>query len=163
MAWFLKVASAKGESQEQPDYMNLLSWNLGANLSIAHSGTSSGQVAGQAEVQDLTATLMPDKAFVDLMKFICMGKPLPEAILLGTKDVGGGGKAKEFFKLTMNDVYVSSAHLSGTGAHGSDAFDPHTISLKFNKMKIDYTEYKKDGSAGDKPKMSFDAGKHVTA
>jgi type VI protein secretion system component Hcp len=162
MAWFLKIEGTKGESLEQPQYMNVLSWNFGANLSVAHSGTSAGQVAGQAEVHDLTTTIMPDKAFVDLMKFICSGKPLKSAELLGTKDVGGGGKAKEFFKLTMDEVYVSSAHLSGTGAHGSDAFDPHTISLKFNKMKIEYAEYKKDGSAGDKPKMSFDAGKHVT-
>ena len=158
MAWFLKVEGTKGESQEQPQYMNVLSWNFGANLSVAHSGTSAGQVAGQAEVHDLTTTIMPDKAFVDLMKFICGGKPLKEAILLGKKDVQG--KPKEFFKLTMNEVYVSSAHLSGTGAHGSDAFDPHTFSLKFNKMKIDYTEWKKDGTPGDKPKVSFDAGKH---
>jgi type VI protein secretion system component Hcp len=158
MAWFLKVATSKGESQEVPEYMNVLSWNLGSNLSVAHSGTSSGQVAGQAEVHDLTVTVMPDKAFVDMWKFICGGKPLSEAILLGRKDVQG--KPKEFFKLTMNEVYVSSAHLSGTGAHGSDAFDPHTFSLKFNKMKIDYTEWKKDGTPGDKPKVSFDAGKH---
>jgi hypothetical protein len=29
-------------------------------------------------------------------------------------------------------------------------------------MKIEYTEWKKDGTPGDKPKMQFDAGKHVT-
>jgi type VI protein secretion system component Hcp len=104
MAWFLKVEGTKGESQEQPQYMNVLSWNFGANLSVAHSGTSAGQVAGQAEVHDLTTTIMPDKAFVDLMKFILSGKPLKSAELLGTKDVGGGGKAKPFFKLTMDEA-----------------------------------------------------------
>jgi hypothetical protein len=52
--------------------------------------------------------------------------------------------------------------LSGSGAHGSDSLDAPVFTIKFNKMKIEYTEYKKDGSPGDRPKMSFDAGKHVT-
>jgi hypothetical protein len=37
---------------------------------------------------------------------------------------------------------------------------PNDLLLKFNKFKIEYTEYKKDGSPGDKPKFEFDAGKH---
>jgi type VI protein secretion system component Hcp len=160
MAWFLKVGNAKGESLEQKDYINVLSWNFGGNLSVSHSGTSGGQVAGQAEMHDLTCTIMPDKAFVDLWKFMLTGKPVPSAELLGTKNVAGDKVAKQFFKLTMEEVYLSSSHMSGTGAHGSDAMDPHTFSLKFNKMKIDYTEYKKDGTPGDKPKVQFDAGKH---
>ena len=158
MAWFLQVDGHEGESQEVPGYINLLSWSFGANLSVPHTGTTSGQVAGQSEVHDVTVSLVTDKSFVELWKSICSGKPIKKSILLGRKDVQG--KPKKFFELTMEDCYITTAHLSGSGAHGSDSLDPPTFSIKFNKMKIEYTEFKKDGSPAAQPKMEFNMGTH---
>lgn len=160
MAWFLKLAGHDGESQEQPGHINLLSWSFGANLSVAHTGTTAGQVQGQAEVHDINVSLVTDKSFVEMWKSCCNGNPINEGYVLGTKSVAGQAKAKQFFKLTMNDCYISSAHLSGSGAHGSDSLDPPSFSIKFNKMKIEYFEYDKAGKDGAKPKMEFDMGAH---
>lgn len=158
MAWFLNLDGHDGESMEMDKHINVLSWNFGASLSVPHTGTTAGQVSGQSEVHDVTVSLVCDKSYVEMWKTICSGKPVKKAVLIGRKDVQG--KPKEFFKLTMEDCYIVNAHLSGSGAHGSDSLDPPTFSIKFNKMKIEHTEYKKDGSAGAQPKMSFDMGKH---
>jgi type VI protein secretion system component Hcp len=158
MAFFLKVGPIKGESKEVQDYINVVQWEMGADLPVSRGEAGSGQVAGQSEVRDLTVSVWPDKAFVDLWKFACNGKAVDEAILLCRKDVVG--KPKEFMKVTMNDVYVAAARLTASGGKGADPFQPHQFSLKFNKMKIEYTEYKQNGDPGDKPKVSFDAGKH---
>ncbi len=63
----------------------------------------------------------------------------------------------------MEECYITTAHLSGSGAHGSDSLDPPTFSIKFNKMKIEYTEYDKSGKQQAQPKMSFDMGTHTTS
>jgi len=89
MAWFINIDSHPGESKEQKDHINVLSWSFGANLSVTHTGTTSAQVAGQSEVHDVTLSLVPDKALTELWKSLCSGKPVPKAVLLGTKDVAG--------------------------------------------------------------------------
>jgi type VI protein secretion system component Hcp len=160
MAWFLKLDGHPGESQEQKDCINLLNWSFGATLSVAHTGTTAGQVQGQAEVHDVNVSLVTDKSFVEMWKSVCNGNPIKESVILGTKSVAGTEKAKPFFKLTMNDCYISSAQLSGSGEHGADALDPPSFSIKFNKMKIEYTEYDKKGAQMAQPKMEFDMGEH---
>jgi type VI secretion system secreted protein Hcp len=163
MAWFLNLPGHEGESIEQPKHINLLSWSFGANLSVAHTGTTTGQVQGQSEVHDVNISLVTDKSFVEMWKSITNGNPIDECYILGTKNIAGQPKAVEFFKLTMNQCYISSAHLSGSGAHGSDSLDPPSFSIKFNKMKIEYTEYGKEGKVKGKPKMEFDMGEHKTS
>jgi type VI protein secretion system component Hcp len=158
MAFFLKVGPIKGESKEVQDYINVLDWEMGAELPVSRGGAGSGQVAGQSEVRDLTVTVLPDKSFVDIWKFACNGRPVHEAILLCRKNVAG--QPKEYFKVTLNDVYVAAARLTASGEKGADPFHPHQFVLKFDKMRIEYTEYKKDGTPGDKPKAAFDTGKH---
>jgi len=60
----------------------------------------------------------------------------------------------------MEECYITSAHLSGSGMHGSDSFDNPTISIKFNKMKIELTEYDKQGKPAGQPKMQFNMATH---
>jgi type VI protein secretion system component Hcp len=158
MAYFLKLGSVKGESQQVPGYLEVLGWNLGVSLSTARAGVSAGQVAGQSDISELGVTVAPDKACVDIWKFVCGGKPVSEVALVGFKDVAG--LPKVFFKLTLNDVYIANIGLSGNGLHGGDAMHPHGFMLKFNKMLMEYVEYKKDGTPGDKPKVQFDVGNH---
>jgi type VI protein secretion system component Hcp len=159
MAWFIKIDGHDGESAEQKDHINVLSWSFGANLSVTHTGTTSAQVAGQSEIHDVTLSLVPDKSLTELWLSLCTGKPIPKAELVGMKDVQG--QPKQFFKLTMEDCYITTAHLSGSGMHGSDSFDNPTVSIKFDKMKIELTEYDKKGKPAGQPKMGFRMSTHA--
>jgi type VI secretion system secreted protein Hcp len=159
MAYFLKLGAVKGESQQMPSHLEVLGWSLGVSLSTARAGVSASQVMGQSEISELMITVAHDKACVDIWKFVCSGKPVSEAVLLGFKDVAG--LPKLFFKLTLNDVYIANVGVSGSGLHGADGMEPSGFVLKFNKMLMEYIEYKKDGTPGDKPRVSFDVGKHL--
>jgi type VI protein secretion system component Hcp len=158
MAWFLKVNGTKGESKQVAECMDVTNWQFGVNLPVSQVKQGSALAAGQSEVREMSVTVLTDKAALDLWKFTCGGKPVDEAVLVGRKDVSG--KSKDFLKFTLKDVYVSHAKLAGSDANQSDDMVPNDLLLKFNKFKIEYTEYKKDGSPGDKPKLEFDAGKH---
>jgi type VI secretion system secreted protein Hcp len=161
MAWFLKLDGIKGESLQMADHLSVLAWNCEASLPTTYAGLTASQVAGQAELQDMHVTVAPDKAFVDILKFVCTGKPVAEAVLVGRKDVAG--VSQQFFKMTLTDVYVSAAEVAGSWISETDAMQPCGLILSYLKMKAEYTEFKKNGTPGDKPKVSYDRGAHEVA
>ena len=148
---FMKLGDIKGEAQDSvhAEEIDVLSWSWGmSNAGSAHMG--SGQAAGRANVQDLHFTKHIDVATPALMLACCNGKHFPEAKLIVRK---AGEKPLEYLEITMTDVLVSSY---SSGGHGSEDRLTEQVSLNFGKVKVKYTEQKKDGKKGAQPELGWD-------
>ncbi len=159
MDMFIKVGDIKGESSDDKHAgeVDVLSWSWGMSQSGSmHMGGGGG--AGKVNVQDLSFTKYIDKATPNLMKFCCNGKHFPEALLTVRK---AGEKPLEYYKITMNDVIVSSISTGGSG--GEDRLTEN-VTLNFAKVKVSYQAQKKDGTAdGGVIEMGWDIEKNVEA
>ena len=147
---FIKIGGLKGESIDKvhKDEIDVLSWSWGAsNSGSAHSGGGMG--SGKANVQDLSFTKYIDKSSPDLMQATLTGKHFDSAVLVVRK---AGGKPLEYVTITMTQVLVSSVSTGGSG--GEDRLTEN-VSLNFAKVKLDYKEQTKDGTAGASPTMTY--------
>ena len=149
---FMKIAGLKGESADKAGHageIDVLAWSWGAsNSGNAHMG--GGQGAGKVNVQDLSFTKYIDKTSPDLMLACCNGKHYPEAKLVVRK---AGETPLEYLTITMNDLIVTSVSTGGSG--GEDRLTEN-VTLNFSKVTVEYTEQTEKGTAGAKPKMTWD-------
>jgi type VI secretion system secreted protein Hcp len=154
---FMKIAGLKGESADKAGHageIDVLAWSWGAsNSGNAHMG--GGQGAGKVNVQDLSFTKYIDKSSPDLMLYCCNGKHIKDATLTVRK---AGEKPLEYLTITMNDIIVTSVSTGGSG--GEDRLTEN-VTLNFAKVKVQYTEQKATGDAGDKPQMGWDIAGNV--
>ena len=152
---FLKIGNIQGESQdvEHMNEIDVLAWSWGMSQGGAQAGgRASG--AGRANIQDLSVTKFTDKSTPELMKMLLLGEHIPEAIITVRK---AGERPFEYFKITMQDVIITSMQLSGNT--GGDRLTEN-VTLNFTKFRVDYTEQKPDGSPGDKPSLGWDIKKN---
>ncbi|VDC32767.1 Hcp family type VI secretion system effector [Pseudogemmobacter humi] len=148
---FIKLGDIKGESKDKAHAgkTDVLAWSWGAsNSGSAHMG--GGQGAGKANVQDLSITKWVDLGSPDILKFVCLGTHIPEIVLIVRK---AGGNPLEYITITMSDCILTSVSTGGSG--GEDRLTEN-VTINFAKVKMQYVEQKKDGSAGDKPDFTFD-------
>ncbi len=140
--FFMKIDGIKGESSDDKhkDEIDVLSWSFGVSQTgtAAHGG---GAGAGKASFQDVHFTMKANKASPEMLLACASGKHIKEAILTARK---AGGDQQEYFKVTFEDVMVSSYQAGGSG--GSDLVPTDQVSLNFSKMKMEYKPQKKDGS-----------------
>ena len=151
MDMFIKIGTLKGESVDKTHVgeIDVLAWSWGvSNSGSAHVGGGAG--AGKANVQDLSFTKYIDKSSPDLMLAACNGKHYDSALLTVRK---AGEKPLEYLKITMTELMVTSVSTGGSG--GEDRLTEN-VTLNFAKVKFQYTEQKKDGTAGEKPDYTYD-------
>jgi len=153
---FIKVGDIKGESQDKKhkEEIDVLAWSWGMSQSgSAHVGGGAG--AGKVNVQDLSFTKYIDKSSPDLMLVCCTGKHIPEVMLTCRK---AGENPLEYLIITLSDTLISSVSTGGSG--GEDRLTEN-VTLNFAKVKVEYTEQKADGTAGAKPKMTYNVAQNV--
>ena len=156
MDMFLKIGTLKGESRDKAHAgeIDVLAWSWGmSNSGSAHLGGGMG--AGKANVQDLSFTKYIDKSSPDLMLSACNGKHFDKAVLTVRK---AGEKPLEYLIITMTEVMITSVSTGGSG--GEDRLTEN-VTLNVAKVEVNYTEQKPDGTAGDKPKMSWNIAENV--
>lgn len=140
--FFMKIDGIKGESTDDKhkDEIDVLSWSFGVSQTgtAAHGGGMGG---GKATFQDVHFTMKASKASPELLLACASGKHLKDAILTARK---AGGDQQEYFKVTFEDVIVSSYQAGGSG--GSDIVPTDQVSINFSKMKMEYKPQKKDGT-----------------
>ncbi|ANM28734.1 Hcp1 family type VI secretion system effector [Acidobacteria bacterium Mor1] len=139
---FLKLGDIKGESRDKShkDEIDLLAWSWGMSQSgTMHSGGGGG--AGKVSIQDIACTKWVDKSSANLLSACSTGKHYPEAVLTVRK---AGENPIEYIKVTMANVLVSSVQAAGGG--GDDKVS-ETVTLNFEKVKMEYAPQKDDGSA----------------
>lgn len=106
------------------------SGNAGGGL-VARNGGSGGG-AGKASFSDLSLMLHVNKATPMLAKMCAAGRHFPKSTLTVRK---AGGDPKEYYKVVMYDVVVSSYQFSPNS--GGDR-PMESLSLNFAKIEWDY-------------------------
>lgn len=148
---FIKIGALKGESLDSvhAGEIDVLAWSWGmSNSGTAHMGGGAG--AGKANVQDLSFTKYIDKSSPALQLACLNGSHYDSTVLTIRK---AGGKPLEYIIITLSEVIVTSVSTGGSG--GEDRLTEN-VTLNFAKVKFQYVEQKKDGSAGEKPDYTYD-------
>ena len=152
--YFLKIEGVDGESSDDRNKgsIEIQSWSWGAtNPGISMSGASGGGGggAGKVSIQDFHFKKSVDKSSPIIMLMAATGEHIKKATLTVRK---AGSKQNEFYKVTLEDVLISS--YAANGDQGSVPMD--SFSLNFAKITVEYTPTKADGSAGSPVKAGYD-------
>jgi type VI protein secretion system component Hcp len=158
---FLLIKGIKGKSRQKgrQDYLDVLSWSIGAHIAIDTDSSKGSLTTGQSYVSELTCSITADTSVVRQFASTLGGRHFPEAHLVVTKDVSkaqGTTTTVEFLNIDMEDVIISSNSLSGSP--GSEA--NLTISIKCTRYKMNYTLYDEKGNKVEQDVDGFDFPSH---
>ena len=136
--FYLKLDAIQGESadDQHKDEIQLLSFSIGASQVTSVAGTG-GSGAGKADLSDLSVMKFYDKASPQLFKALISGTHIKTGVLSAVK-AGGGGKP--FLKLSFDELFVTSLQQSGSSEIPSES-----VSLSYNKIKIEYSTQNEQG------------------
>ncbi|MDX1981706.1 MAG: type VI secretion system tube protein Hcp [Bryobacteraceae bacterium] len=154
---FLEIDGIKGETEDKalPGHIELLSYSFGASQTGSFSYGGGGG-AGKVQMQDFHFTKRCDKASSDLFLHCATGKHIPKAELKVRK---AGGEQHIYFKVTFEDILVSSQTVSGQGS--GDPIPTESISFNFTKMTMHYATQDAKGKVGAFVSKFWDAKKNV--
>ncbi len=140
--YLLEIDGIKGESSDKkkPATIEIDSFSWGCSNAGAHSSGGGGG-AGKVSFQDLHCTTHVNKSSPMLMMHCANGQHIKKATLFVRK---AGKEQHEYYKVTLEDIVVSSYQ---TGGHaGGDSIPTDQFSLNFTKIKFEYAPQKADGS-----------------
>jgi len=150
--YFLKIAGVDGESADDRHKgeieLESFSWGETQSGSVAPGG---GAGAGRVTAQDFQVVKRVDKSSPMLMISCATGQHFKSAVLTARK---AGGSQQDYFKITMEDVLISS-YQAGGSAH-SDVLPVDQVSFNFSKLEMSYKEQKPDGTLGTEVKQKYD-------
>lgn len=140
--YLLEIDGIKGESSDSKHKgtIEIDSFSWGATNSGSHASGGGGG-SGKVSFQDLHFTTSVNKASPLLMLSCATGKHIKKAVLFVRK---AGGDQQDYYKVTMEDLLVSS-YQSG-GHAGGNAIPTDQFSLNFTKIEFAYKPQKSDGS-----------------
>lgn len=139
---FLKIDGIEGESVDSgmAGAIDVHSYSFGAQNTAASSG-SGGAGAGRAEFTDVSFVISQSKATIPLLLAVAQGTHHDKAELILRRE--GSKVSEEFFKVTLNDVVVTSLH---EAASTVDVRPTDAISLAFQKVTWSYNRGAATGS-----------------
>ena len=155
--FYLKIDTIEGESEAVgfEKQMQIQSWSFGANNSgSAKLGTGMG--TGKVSMQDFHFVIENGKASVQLFLATCKGNHIPKAVL-SCRKTGGDGTPYTYYKVTFEDLVISSFNTGGS--EGSGALPTEQISFNFTKITHEYFQQKKDGSVSLTNTVTYDTKK----
>ena len=149
IALFLKVDGADGESanSKHKNWIDVESFHWGANQpSSMHVGGGGG--AGKVSFHDLTTVANVDKSYPAMLVKCASGEHISKVEVAGSK---AGGDEVEYFKITLEDVLVTSVDVSG--ANGAQV----TVNYSFQaaKVKSEYSVQTDKGGKGATSTFGF--------
>jgi type VI secretion system secreted protein Hcp len=150
--FYLKIDGIDGEStsDQHAGEIEILSFSWGVSNSGSMSSGSGGG-AGKASFQDISFVRRLDKASPKLMLACATGQHIPSAILVCRKS-GGDGRSEAYYKITLNDILVSSVSTSGNS--GGD-LPTESFSLNFAKIEWEYVPLSVDGVPEEPVRAGF--------
>lgn len=153
---FLKIDGIEGESTDKvhPNEIQIESFSFGVTNS-GTGGRGGGSGAGKASFQDVHFTKLADKSSPVLMMKCATGEHIPSAMLTVRK---AGGDQKDYYKIKLTDVMVSSFQNAGSGG---DSTPVENLSLNFVKIEFKYAIQNKDGSLGKISEGGYDLAKNT--
>ena len=146
----IKFDGVDGESQhvDHKGEIEILSWSWGvSNDSSAASGGGRGR--GKAQPGDFHFTHEYDKASPVLAKQCAQGKHFPQVVLTSRKS---GEGQKDFFKVTMKEVFITSVQPSGSS--GGEIME--SVSMSYAEIGFSYKAQDAKGGLGGEVKFAWD-------
>lgn len=146
----IKFDGVEGESthQDHKGEVEILSWSWGvSNASSAATGGGSGR--GKASPGDFHFQHSYDKASPVLAKKCAQGVHFPTVVLTSRKS---GEGQKDFFKITMKEVFVTSVQPSGHS--GGEMME--SISVSYGAIEFSYKPQDAKGGLGGEVKFGWD-------
>lgn len=141
--FLLEIDGIKGESSDSKHKETIeiesFSWGM-SNGGASASGGGGG--AGKVHFQDLHFTTKVNKASPLLAVHCASGKHIKKATLFVRK---GGGDQQDFYKISLEDLLVSSYQSGGHDSAGTQ-IPTDQFSLNFAKIKFEYSAQKSDGT-----------------
>jgi type VI secretion system secreted protein Hcp len=143
---FLFIDGIKGETDDKmfPGQVELLSYSFGATQTGSFQYGGGGST-GKVQFQDFHFSKRCDDATPHLFDATCSGKHIPKCELSLRKATGDGGQ-QVFYKVTFEDVLLSSQTVSGQGS--GDPIPTESISFNFAKMIMAYGKQDAKGKVG---------------
>jgi len=145
----IKFDGVEGEAthKDHKGEIEVLSWSWGVSNSAGLSGGGSGK--GKASPGDFTFMHLYDKASPVLAKQCVSGKHFKEVHLTARK---AGEGQKDFLKVTMKEVFVTSVQPSGSS--GGDLAE--SVSLSYKDVEFAYKPQDSKGGLGGEVKFGWD-------
>ena len=135
----LHINGVKGESQEEPEFIELDSFSFGASNPADVGG--KGLSAGKCSLSDFSFTCALDSASWQILKDLYKGTHVDESVFKGYK-AGGDGKTYRYLEVTMTNCYLTAQSTGG----GSSGLPSQSISLAYEQIKYEY--FTQDTSTG---------------
>lgn len=141
--YLLELDGIKGESldSKHKDCIEIDSFSWGFS-NPGSMGRGSGGGTGKVSFQDIHFTKQTDKSTPVLVQAACQNRALKKGVLYARKITSNG--PVEYYKVTFNDLVVSSFTSSGNA--GDTSIPSDSFSLNFSKFKIEYSPQKADGT-----------------
>jgi len=148
---FLKIDGIKGESKDSKhkDEIELHAWSW-AQAQTGSAASGGGMGSGKVQMHDISFTKSVDKATPKLIGSCAKGDHIPKAEMAMRK---AGGEQKEYLKITLEDVMVSSYSTSGSG--GGEV-PMENVTLAFGKITVEYFEQDNKGTMTSAGKAGWD-------
>ncbi len=156
--YFLKIDGIKGESQDKNHVgeLELVSYGWGVEAATVTTG-GAGQRIGRSTFQDFQFGAKASKAGPQLMLHCATGTRIKQVVLTGARATDAA--ARDYLKITLSDVVVTSYASSVSGGDGAAPMD--TASVRFGKIDVEYRETRPDGQPGETVKTGYDLAKAV--
>ena len=146
----IKFDGVEGESThtDHKGEIEILSWAWGVN-NINTGGTSGGGSGkGKATPGDFHFTHMYDKASPVLAKKCAQGMHFKDVVLTARKS---GEGQKDFLKVTMKEVFISSVQNSGSS--GGDLME--SVAMSYAEVEFAYKAQDDKGALGGEVKFAW--------
>ena len=127
------------------------------------ASTAGGHTAERTEHGEMLFTKDIDRASSKLLRASSAGTIYPKVIVTFYRAYGGKGSTAtsqqrvDYFKITLEDVVVSSVGLS----IGDGELPAETIGLKYGKVVWEYKQHKMDGSSASTGPAGWDLRKNI--
>lgn len=155
--YFLKIDGVEGESldDKHKGEIDIESFSWAVTQTGSASSGGGGAAAGKAQFQDVSFVTAISKASPQLLLACASGKHFKSGVLTVRKS---GGNQIEFYKLTFEDVLVSSYHQGSSQAPGSTQADVPVdqFSLNFAKIEVVYNPQNPDGTTAAGVRAGWD-------
>jgi len=147
---FIKFDGIDGESahKHHKGEIEVLSWDWGLTATPGTAGSGSGR--GKATPKELRVVHRYDMASPVLAKNAASGRHIATAVLSARKS---GEGQKDFFKVTMKEVFITSVSVSAA-AHDGDAMEE--VAMSYRAIEFAYSPQSSKGSLGAQVKFNWD-------
>jgi type VI secretion system secreted protein Hcp len=145
--FYLKFDGIDGESVhvDHKGEIEASSWSWGLDAPTTGTGGSGGAV-GKPRPREFHFVHYYDKASPLLAKNAALGKHVKTAVLSARK---AGEQQKDYLKVTMTDVIITSVSISGDGNGPMEE-----VAMAFNEIDVSYQPQDPKGGLG--PAVKFD-------